>query len=54
MCAQRDAAAFESLATLYVAGMGPDVPADPLRVRDYARKACDLGSTVGCQASGCA
>jgi hypothetical protein len=49
MCARRDAAACESLAKLYGNGMGPDVVADPLRVREYAKKACDLGSTVGCQ-----
>jgi TPR repeat protein len=50
MCMRGEPIACESLAKLYATGMGTDVPADGLRVRAYAKKACDLGSKRSCQA----
>jgi serine/threonine protein kinase/TPR repeat protein len=50
MCTRHESAGCESLAKLYTSGAGADVPADPLRVREYAKKACDLGSQLYCGA----
>jgi hypothetical protein len=50
MCTRREPVACEELAKLYSSGKGTDVPADPLRGQEYWKKACDLGSKVGCQA----
>ena len=43
-----EAEACEGLVGIYDRGVGTDVPADPLRVRAYAKKACDLGDTTAC------
>jgi eukaryotic-like serine/threonine-protein kinase len=48
MCTKRQAGACESLARLYANGSGPDLPADPLRGREYLKKACDFGSKESC------
>jgi eukaryotic-like serine/threonine-protein kinase len=48
MCTKRQADACASLAKIYANGSGPDVPADPLRGREYLKKACDFGSTESC------
>jgi serine/threonine protein kinase/TPR repeat protein len=50
LCSRREPAACESLAQTYARGVGTDVPADPVRVRAYWKKACDFGSKQGCQA----
>jgi len=50
MCTRHESLGCESLAKLYMNGAGADVPADPLRVREYAKKACDLGSQLYCGA----
>jgi TPR repeat protein len=50
MCTRREPLACQSLAKLYMSGVGTDIPADSLRVRDYWKKACDLGSESSCQA----
>jgi TPR repeat protein len=46
-CTRGEPAACESLVKLY-SGAGADVLADPLRVREYAKKACDLGEKLSC------
>jgi serine/threonine protein kinase/TPR repeat protein len=51
MCTRHESVGCESLAKLYMSGAGADVPADPLRVREYAKKACDLGSQRYCGAN---
>jgi hypothetical protein len=33
---------------MYLKGLGADVPVDPLRVRQYAKRACELGATRDC------
>jgi hypothetical protein len=43
-----EAEACESLIPIYNMGIGTDVPADPLQVRAYAKKACDLGDEKAC------
>jgi serine/threonine-protein kinase len=48
MCTRGEPEGCEALAHLYATGSGRDVVADPLRVRDYRKKACDLGSTRSC------
>jgi serine/threonine-protein kinase len=50
MCTKREVTACESLAKLYTVGIGADLPADPLRVRDYSKRACDVGSKSYCGA----
>jgi hypothetical protein len=50
MCTRHESVGCESLANLFTSGAGSDVPADPLRVREYAKKACDLGSQRYCGA----
>ncbi len=45
-----EAEACKSLVPIYNKGIGTDVPADPLLVRLYAKKACDLGDKEGCGA----
>jgi serine/threonine-protein kinase len=50
MCIRREVTACESLAKIYTTGMGADVPADPLRFREYSKRACDLGSKASCGA----
>jgi len=52
LCSRKEAAACKQLASIYVAGIAPDVPADPVRVRDYGEKACRLGSKESCQLVG--
>ncbi len=49
LCAGREPLACQTLAKLYATGMGTDVTADPLRVREYSKKACDLGAKQSCQ-----
>ena len=39
MCTGGEATACETLGSMYVKGVGSDVPADPLRTRDYEKKA---------------
>jgi len=48
MCTRREVEGCEALVRLYTTG---GVPADPLRLRDYSKKACDLGSKLGCQSA---
>jgi serine/threonine-protein kinase len=48
LCARHESVGCETLAKLYTSGVGADVPADALRVREYAKKACDLGSQRYC------
>jgi TPR repeat protein len=50
LCTQGEPTACESLAKLYTTGLGTDVAADPLRVRDYRKRACDLGLKRSCDA----
>jgi hypothetical protein len=50
LCTRHESVGCESLAKLYMTGAGSDVPPDPLRVREYAKKACDLGSQRYCAA----
>jgi TPR repeat protein len=50
VCTRHEPVGCESLAKLYTSGAGSDVPADPLRVREYGKKACDLGSQRYCAA----
>ena len=50
MCTRDESIGCESLAKLYTTGARADVPADPPRVREYAKKACDLGSQLYCGA----
>jgi serine/threonine-protein kinase len=50
LCTRHESVGCESLARLYTSGAGSDVPTDPLRVREYAKKACDLGSQRYCGA----
>jgi TPR repeat protein len=49
MCARKQALACENLASLYDGKTVADVGADPVRVRDYLKKACDAGSNQACQ-----
>ena len=48
MCTRGEPTGCTSLAALYAKGNGAEVPADPLRVREYAKKACDLGAKQSC------
>ncbi len=48
LCTQGAVSGCEILAGMYVKGLGADVPADPLRVREYEKKVCDLGATRDC------
>jgi TPR repeat protein len=48
LCTRGEPTGCESLAGLYAKGNGADVPADPLRTREYAKKACDLGAKGSC------
>jgi TPR repeat protein len=50
-CTKGEPAGCDKLTALYVTGVGTDVPVDSLRVREYAKKACDLGSQSGCRTS---
>jgi TPR repeat protein len=48
LCTKREVSACEALQSLYTRGYGADIPADPLLQQQYAKKACDLGSTTAC------
>jgi len=48
MCARKQAMACENLASLYDGKTVAEVAADPVRVRDYLKKACDAGSNQAC------
>lgn len=48
VCAKGEPAGCESLAQLYDKGFGPDVPADCVRVLEYTKRACNLGSEQAC------
>ena len=48
LCTKGEPAGCDKLANVYDKGQGTDVPADPLRSREYAKKACDLGSQTSC------
>jgi TPR repeat protein len=50
MCTKGEAAGCERLESIYAKGVGADVAADPLLFRDYAKRACALGSRSGCDA----
>ncbi len=51
-CDHGEPRACEKLIGLYAKGRGTDVPADPVRTRLAARKACEAGSEIGCRAGG--
>lgn len=51
LCAANEASACIRLMGAYVKGLPPDVPADPLRVREYAGKACSAGAKDACEAN---
>ncbi|HEV3192522.1 MAG TPA: hypothetical protein VGY54_18560 [Polyangiaceae bacterium] len=48
LCTLGEPTGCDSLVNLYAKGSGADVPTDPVRVREYARKACDLGAKQSC------
>jgi TPR repeat protein len=48
LCTQGEPEGCERLVGVYAKGVGTDVPADPLRVRRYAKKGCELGSKISC------
>lgn len=48
LCARKEASACEQVAAFHARGVGVDVPADPLRVREAVRKGCTAGSGRDC------
>ncbi len=50
LCKRGEASACEKVAGFYAKGVGTDVPADPLRVREAAKMGCTAGSGRDCQA----
>ena len=50
LCTQGEPVACVALAAFYGNGVPGDVPADPLRLREYRAKACKLGDARSCAA----
>jgi len=48
LCTGGEAPACRTLGSFYVKGVGSDVPADPVRTREYERRGCNLGSKEAC------
>jgi TPR repeat protein len=49
LCKRKEASACDKYEGLYAKGVGTDVPADPLRVREAAKRACAAGSGQDCK-----
>jgi TPR repeat protein len=49
LCTQGEQAACEALADFYKNGVPGDLPADPVRLREYTAKACKLGADASCK-----
>ena len=49
LCTRGETSACEKVAAFHAKGVGTDVPADSLRVREAVKKGCDAGSGRDCQ-----